>query len=141
MKRLSLAAGILICMLFVNGCATVKQKKEMDSLQTQVNSLQDQVQQKDAEIESLRQALARTTEQKYNEMKQASPEPIIDVPSVSQIQTALRRAGYGISVDGKMGKQTRKAVRDFQRANGLEADGKVGKKTWALLEPYFTRDN
>jgi len=74
-------------------------------------------------------------------MKQASPEPIIDVPSVSQIQTALRRAGYGISVDGKMGKQTRKAVRDFQRANGLEADGKVGKKTWALLEPYFTRDN
>jgi len=66
MKRLSLAAGILICMLFVNGCATVKQKKEMDSLQTQVNSLQDQVLQKDAEIESLRKALARTTEQKYN---------------------------------------------------------------------------
>jgi peptidoglycan hydrolase-like protein with peptidoglycan-binding domain len=44
-------------------------------------------------------------------------------------------------VDGKMGKQTRKAVRDFQRANGLVVDGKVGKKTWSLLEPYFTRDN
>jgi peptidoglycan hydrolase-like protein with peptidoglycan-binding domain len=128
-------------MLFVNGCATVKQKQEMDSLQTQVNSLQDQVQQKDAEIESLRQALARTTEQKYNERKQAFSESVIGAPTVSQIQTALRRAGYSISVDGKMGKQTRKAVRDFQRANGLVVDGKVGKKTWSLLEPYFTRDN
>lgn len=141
MKHWSLGAGILICMLFVNGCATVKQKQEMDSLQTQVNSLQDQVQQKDAEIESLRQALARTTEQKYNDRKQVFSESVIGAPTVSQIQTALRRAGYSISVDGRMGKQTRKAVRDFQRANGLVVDGKVGKKTWSLLEPYFTREN
>jgi peptidoglycan hydrolase-like protein with peptidoglycan-binding domain len=141
MKRLGMFVVVMMVAVCVSGCATGKQKKELQVLQGQVSTLQEQVQQKDAEIDSLRQALSRTTEQKYNEMKQAPAEPTIDVPSVSQIQTALKNAGYSVSVDGKMGKQTRKAVKDFQKANGLDADGKVGKKTWALMEPYFNKSN
>ncbi|HQQ06618.1 MAG TPA: peptidoglycan-binding domain-containing protein, partial [Candidatus Omnitrophota bacterium] len=41
--------------------------------------------------------------------------------------------------DGKLGKQTRSAIRDFQKANGLTVDGKVGKKTWAQLEPFLNK--
>ena len=55
-------------------------------------------------------------------------------PSMRDIQTALKNAGYYVGeVDGKTGKMTKKAIEDFQSANSLEADGKVGPKTWAIL--------
>jgi len=55
-------------------------------------------------------------------------------PTSREIQEALKNAGYytGI-VDGKVGPKTKKAIEEFQKANGLKADGKVGPKTWALL--------
>ncbi|MFY9402151.1 MAG: peptidoglycan-binding domain-containing protein, partial [Candidatus Omnitrophota bacterium] len=40
-------------------------------------------------------------------------------------------------IDGRMGKQTREAIRSFQRANNLVVDGKVGKKTWEILRGYL----
>jgi peptidoglycan hydrolase-like protein with peptidoglycan-binding domain len=36
-----------------------------------------------------------------------------------------------------MGRQTREAIKAFQRAHNLAADGKVGKQTWALLKDYL----
>lgn len=46
--------------------------------------------------------------------------------------------GYGYScgssgVDGSYGPATEKAVKSYQRANGLEQDGIAGPKTWAKL--------
>jgi len=35
--------------------------------------------------------------------------------------------------DGKFGRNTEAAVKEFQKDNGLVADGKVGKNTWANL--------
>jgi peptidoglycan hydrolase-like protein with peptidoglycan-binding domain len=32
---------------------------------------------------------------------------------------------------------TRKAIEEFQKANGLEVDGKVGPKTWRVLSKYL----
>lgn len=53
---------------------------------------------------------------------------------VTQIQTKLKAWGYYTgAVDGVFGSGTEKAVRWFQRANGLEADGKVGTQTLAAL--------
>lgn len=67
-----------------------------------------------------------------------SPEPF--KPSNQQIQAALKAAGYykGL-IDGKIGPLTEKAIRDFQRANGLAVDGKVGRKTWGVLSKYLDR--
>ena len=57
---------------------------------------------------------------------------------VRTIQQALRTAGYEPGpADGKMGRMTQKAIRQFQEAQGLSVDGKVGPKTWAKLEPYL----
>lgn len=48
----------------------------------------------------------------------------------------LDRRGYnvgGTGVDGKFGKKTESAVKQFQGAKGLEVDGQVGPDTWAAL--------
>lgn len=53
---------------------------------------------------------------------------------VSQIQTKLKNWGYYAGdVDGVYGRATERAVRAFQRKNGLTADGKVGAQTLEAL--------
>jgi peptidoglycan hydrolase-like protein with peptidoglycan-binding domain len=55
-------------------------------------------------------------------------------PAAKEIQAALKNAGYYTgAVDGKIGPKTKKAIEEFQKANGLKVDGKVGPKTWAIL--------
>lgn len=59
-------------------------------------------------------------------------------PTVQEIQTALRNAGYYTgAIDGKIGPLSRKATEEFQKANALQVDGKVGPKTWAVLSKYL----
>lgn len=49
---------------------------------------------------------------------------------VTKIQTRLKNWGYYKgSVDGKYGAQTQKAVKEFQRKNGLTVDGIAGSST------------
>jgi len=56
------------------------------------------------------------------------------------VQKALKAAGfYTGTIDGKIGPRTKKAVIDFQKANGLKADGKVGPKTLAALDKYLVQ--
>ena len=53
---------------------------------------------------------------------------------VREVQKRLKELGYYKgSVDGDFGTQTEKAVKEFQKANGLTPDGKVGEKTKAKL--------
>lgn len=53
---------------------------------------------------------------------------------VSQIQTKLKNWGYyDGDVDGIYGSATERAVRAFQRKNGLTADGKAGVQTLEAL--------
>jgi len=69
---------------------------------------------------------------------QTSAEP--SKPTNQEIQRALSGAGfYKGHIDGKIGPQTKKAIQDFQKANGLQVDGKVGARTWAVLGKYLSR--
>ena len=53
---------------------------------------------------------------------------------VQKVQKRLIQYGYlDGTADGRYGDATRKAVRLFQKRNGLEIDGKVGEKTAAAL--------
>lgn len=54
--------------------------------------------------------------------------------AVRALQRRLRELGYPVSVDGEFGPQTERALRDFQRANGLSADGVAGPQTIAALD-------
>lgn len=55
-------------------------------------------------------------------------------PTVLAHQRLLIKKGYKIKDDGVFGTRTDKAIRDFQRRNGLKVTGVVGPKTLALLK-------
>jgi peptidoglycan hydrolase-like protein with peptidoglycan-binding domain len=75
-----------------------------------------------------------TTEAKLEPLPPSGPYK----PSAKEIQGALKNAGFYVgSVDGKLGPKSKKAIEEFQKANGLTADGKVGPKTWTALSRYL----
>jgi peptidoglycan hydrolase-like protein with peptidoglycan-binding domain len=130
--------------LFLSGCATTGRNvtQENDNLKVQIQNLETQMQKKDAEIESLRKALSATTEEKYAaaKLRTINRPGIFEHPAAKEIQIALKNAGFDPGTpDGKLGKKTRQAIKEFQKVNGLDADGKVGKKTWELLSPYLEK--
>jgi len=61
-------------------------------------------------------------------------EPIMQGEDVRQVQEALIAAGINVSADGVFGKDTDRAVRQFQEQKGLTADGVVGAQTRKELE-------
>ncbi len=69
----------------------------------------------------------------------ASASATTTKPTPRRIQTALKNAGYYAgSVDGKVGPQTKQAIKEFQRTHRLAVDGKVGPKTWMQLAQYLS---
>jgi g-D-glutamyl-meso-diaminopimelate peptidase len=59
-------------------------------------------------------------------------------PNVKLIQSLLARIGYNTgAIDGVFGSQTRTAVIEFQRDNGLVPDGIVGPATWRPFESFL----
>lgn len=134
---LGLVAAALL--FFLSGCATCKNKDlEMQGLRDQIRVLETELQVKDNEIANLRESFAQELQEKENMAVEVTETK--DRPSVKQIQAALKNAGHNPGpIDGRMGKQTRDAIRAFQRANGLAVDGRVGKLTWALLKEYLVK--
>lgn len=137
-----------LLLISLGGCATARKRNnlEIQSLRNQVSVLEAQLADKDAEIASLRGGLGKITQERWSKAKATSKIKAIGEvksrPNIKQIQTALTNAGYNPGViDGKMGRQTREAIRAFQSANNLMVDGKVGKKTWGVLEEYLYKKN
>ena len=45
----------------------------------------------------------------------------------------LLELGQSVAVDGRLGKESDKAIRRFQSSKGLTVDGSVGPITWEAL--------
>jgi peptidoglycan hydrolase-like protein with peptidoglycan-binding domain len=98
------------------------------------------VQEYQAKISSLEMELNRQKDENYILRKQleAASTREIRMPNATEIQTALKKAGiFKGEIDGKIGPETKEAIRKFQQANGITPDGVVGSKTWALLSKYI----
>ena len=155
-KKWVVLSVLLVFVIVTAGCATTAARKQSEldiqGLKNQVSVLEAQVQSKDEEISNLKEALDKTIQE--NEAlkavkvsrglapKHATRKKIISKvksrPNIKQIQIALRNAGYEPgSLDGRMGSQTRQALKAFQKAHGLAQTGKSNKATWNLLRDYL----
>lgn len=61
-----------------------------------------------------------------------------DKVNIRQVQSALQKAGFDPGpIDRKLGTRTKKAIREFQKSQGLTQNGKVDTKTWKELKKYL----
>ena len=67
--------------------------------------------------------------------KPAAEKNMKGMPSneVKAVQKALNKEGFKLKVDGKMGKRTHAALREYQKKNGLKVTGQPDKATLAKL--------
>ncbi len=157
---LSLAAVLLL----LSGCASSGSRAhngpavdaqmgvladEVTRLDMALQETRAQLQQEQARVAELEARLgggAASAPAANNSYATVSSEPFsgvyrtpsgFEIPAAS-IQKALKGAGYYQGeVDGKIGPDTREAVRNFQRDNGLTPDGIVGKTTWNRLKTHL----
>jgi peptidoglycan hydrolase-like protein with peptidoglycan-binding domain len=138
MKRYLGLVVIVLALAALSGCS---KKQEMEELQPITME----------SLGAVSTPVAVTAEGKTQEAKLPATEAVMQAkealqlppqgpykPQGMEIQTALKNAGfYAGKIDGKIGPKSKKAVEDFQSANGLKADGKVGAKTWEKLSKYL----
>lgn len=54
---------------------------------------------------------------------------------VAELQAFLAGRGYDVGlVDGNFGRQTERALKQFQMESGIQQDGRAGKETYAAME-------
>ena len=149
-KNLLLAVVAVVTVFLVSGCSTVpkKFKEEVSGIKSKVDTLDSRVgtvESKQAESERMVSQQSQTIEELKAAKESAvktnistrSSSPVKGKGHMKEVQICLQNAGfYKGKIDGIKGKSTKKAIKEFQKANGLRADGKVGSKTWEALSKY-----
>ncbi|MCM8796259.1 MAG: peptidoglycan-binding protein [Candidatus Omnitrophica bacterium] len=135
--------GLVICALIVAfsllGCGKKKQTQEalQEPISLETLSVITAQTQTPTQVKSAVTPVASLSTAEVKPLPPAGPYR----PTVQEIQVALKNAGYYTGeIDGKIGPLTKKAIKDFQKANNLEVDGKVGPKTWAILGTYLKKE-
>lgn len=145
LKRTTSAFIAIILLISLSGCVTTVRKEqefENQGLKNQILALQKQIQDKDEELNRLMLSadkfdLNSAGTYQRGTMKRAVTE-VKSRPNIKQIQICLKNAGYNPgAIDGKKGRQTRDAIKSFQKDNNISVDGKVGKQTWKLLSKHL----
>ena len=148
-KNLVLAVVAVAVVFMASGCSTVpkKFKEEVSGIKTKVDTLEsrvESVESKQTEAERMASQQGQTIEEMRAAKESAvktnistRTAPVKSREHMREIQICLQNAGfYKGKIDGMKGKSTKKAIKEFQKANGLRADGKVGSKTWEALSKY-----
>lgn len=132
---------IVVC-LFASGCARNYDEKiaslenKTEAIETKLSSLETQISDLAQKQDVSKDYYSKLAEEKT----EASAAINVDSLSNEQIQTALKNAGfYSGSIDGQIGPNTEKAIKAFQKENGLKADGIVGAKTKNLLIKHLNK--
>ncbi len=138
MKRFLSTALMVLAVAAIAGCGKKQEAEDMqpitmDSLSTMTAVSQVSPDLKTQEVKTLSPVTPAVTK----ELGALPPQGPYK-PTGLEIQTALKNAGYYTgAVDGKVGPKSKKAIEEFQKANGLKADGKVGPKTWEALSKHL----
>ncbi len=138
MKRLLGFTVVVLMLLTLSSCGKKQEAEELqpitlETLNTATGTVTPSVDVKAQEIKALTASSTQT-----KEVIPVLPQGPYK-PTNIEIQTALKNAGfYTGNIDGKIGPKSKKAIEDFQTANGLKVDGKVGPKTWESLSKHLT---
>jgi len=147
---------VLPLVLLLVGCSTVSSRR-LNSLETKVSTLEakvDSVEQRQSAIEGQTGESRESVGYLKGKVDSRGPSTVVvtgaqgnegylyKTGKVSltkkKIQIALKNAGfYNGPIDGKIGRKTKEAIKEFQKANGLKADGVVGKETKEKLAGYL----
>jgi murein L,D-transpeptidase YcbB/YkuD len=138
MKKLVGFGAVVLVLVALSGCSKKQEMEElqpitMESLGTVGSPLPAAPELKAPEAKILTTSSASVPSKEVLPLPPQGPYK----PTGIEIQTALKNAGfYTGSIDGKIGPKSKKAIEDFQKANGLKADGKVGPKTWEAMSKH-----
>jgi len=128
---------MIMAIVFLGGCATLNKSTkdtQVKQLESEIAELKTQLQQKEDQIKNLEEELNfkdGTSSYKQEAYRDARL-------TRRNIQIALQKSGfYKGPIDGVIGYTSKKAIKDFQKANGLKTDGIVGKSTWQKLKKYL----
>jgi len=131
-------AFILIVSFMLPGCA-VFQQKDIKDLKSRVSSLERQ----QSSFESQAVSESPQTYTQAVEVQKVTPAPkpkAVSKMTSKEIQAALDNAGYYYGpIDGKIGKLSTKAIKEFQADHGLKVDGVAGTQTQLLLFEYLSK--
>lgn len=136
---LVLTSGLLIA---TTGCVS------KGRYQSEVNTLQRQLVQTEAALRAQEEKSKALEAQISGKKSSVAAEPYLgstyrtptgfELPAVD-IQKGLKGAGYySGAINGKIGPDSREALRNFQRDNGLTPDGVCGRQTWNKLKTYLS---
>lgn len=146
MKKTGIVIMVLVTGIFFAGCGKKQQSAEqalqdpmsmeaLSALSTEQKAVPEVKNQNVTSVIDPSAVSAAATEPKLDPLPPSGPFK----PAVTEIQTALKNAGfYTGKIDGDMGPGTKKAVEAFQQANNLKVDGKVGPKTWLALSKHLS---
>ena len=145
MKKFIFIALVFALGTYLYGCGKkqetleeVQQPMSMETLTTMNTTAPATVQATEAKSPEVKvETVVASSTAKSGKLEQLPPAGPFK-PTAVEIQTALKNASfYTGEVDGKLGPKTKKAIAEFQKANGLTADGKVGPKTWNALSKHL----
>ncbi|MCX5698798.1 MAG: peptidoglycan-binding protein [Candidatus Omnitrophica bacterium] len=138
------------------GCSTVTSNR-INNLETKISTLEtkvDSIEQRQSTIEGQNGESRESVGYLKGKVDSRGPSTVVvtgaqgnegylyksgkESLTHKDIQLALKNAGfYNGHIDGKIGKSTKKAIKEFQKANDLKADGVVGKDTKEKLAGYL----
>ena len=141
--RIKVFLAILLAVLLA-GCATGRKKQvdQLQELQSRIDFLEAKLQKKNREAVLLENELDDVRETVASLRKQTSAGIDSNASQLTDldVQIALKNASFFKgALDGRIGPQTREAIKAFQKANGLKPDGVVGGKTISKLKKYLKR--
>lgn len=138
---------VIVCLL-VSGC-TINPNEKLTDLERRVEAVESRLDSCETRIDSCegnvytlsqRQTAIEESYSKVSVQKIEASVGTSNSLSAQDIQTALKNAGYYTgAIDGKIGPNTEKAIREFQQANSLKVDGIVGAETRSLLIKYLSQ--
>ena len=138
MKKLG--ALLLVLCFFAAGCSGNKDARvaSLEGKSSEMETRMESIEQRITALELYYQDLSKVKTEKPVQEEMIDTKSTINAMTDSDIQTALKNAGFYTGViDGMIGPNTTNSIKEFQKASGLTPDGVAGDKTKSLLIKYL----